>query len=426
MNGSADDHDVELSCPRQTAGFKATSNIPEQDNILPDMDAIIYSRIQKELGGKLIGRNTFVRDEQQKKKATGCLGQTFLCKGYHKLVIDSRPNTTSRETRSQQWSAIHNPMRYFYMLFFYLGPPGYLIYNLRYPLSLVTFLTLLNAVYYTVTMYYPQLPLYGSTVLWDVFRMGSFLLSIIISLKISRIYDRFWAARQAFGKLGGNANAMMQLLVIYSGSIPNETMSELEKTNALDEFQRWLIVFPYALIMQLLALKELPNEARIHLGLKQIHLLESTAKPRKYVLMKLQKILHQFNLPMEKYLSIEKLLQDTESAAAECRRIKFTALPYSISQYCTGFLMIWSCVIPFGVDGAIEGSGKTTGVLSIWVAAAVMLLFCFMMLAVDEIANQLEDPFHSLPLFDSLRTAVDHLTAVRRDFDLLEKAESHG
>jgi len=49
-----------------------------------------------------------------------------------------------------------------------------------------------------------------------------------------------------------------------------------------------------------------------------------------------------------------------------------------------------------------------------------------MMLAVDEIANQLEDPFHSLPLFDSLKIAMGHLADVRRDFDLLDKAEGHG
>ena len=220
---------------------------------------------------------------------------------------------------------------------------------------------------------------------------------------------------------------IMQLLVIYSESISKDIMSESEKILALDTCQKWLTVFPYALIMQLLALKELPNEARIHLTLKEILLLESTGKPRKYVLMKLQKLLNQFNFSLEKYLSIEKLLQDTENAAAECRRIKFTALPFSLSQYCTGFVMIWSCVIPFGMDGAIvSGGGRSTGIVSIWATSVIILLFCFMMLAVDEIANQLEDPFHSLPLFDSLKTAMDHLAAVRRDFDLLDKAEGHG
>ena len=157
MDRAGDYNDVEgLFAPRQ-AGLQTKSYILEQANTLPDMDAIMQSNIRKELGGKLIGRNTFVRDEQE--KASGCLGQTFLCKWYHALVYDTRPNTTSRETRSQQWASIHNPMRYFPMLFFYLGPPGYLIYNLRYPLSFVTFLTFVNAVYYTISIYYPHLPI---------------------------------------------------------------------------------------------------------------------------------------------------------------------------------------------------------------------------------------------------------------------------
>lgn len=368
--------------------------------------------------GKLIGQHTFQR-EQALRTLGKCIGGAYV-----KLVYDSRPNTISKETRDEQWEILHDPYRYLHGLIVYLGPPSFFLYNLRIPLSLLGSIIILSAVYNSCHILYPKiLPDISNDASWDIFKMGSFVLSLILSVKLGRVYSRFWEARTNFGKISGNLNMCMQLLVLYSTVDIPKTLSTSDVDDLVQEFTVWATVFPYTLVMQLLSLSKVPDQVRILLCNEEIQLLESTLKPRKYALMKLQHIVHQFALPTEKYLSMQSLLQSTETAAAACRRIKFSAMPYGLSQLYTGFIMIWLCIIPLGIgySGPLE-YGTVSDVLTVWLTSIILFFFALMMLSVDEVANQLEDPFHSMPLFDSLKTSLGHLAMVQKDFELLHAA----
>lgn len=374
----------------------------------------------------LIGQHTMLKDSLV--EGTENTLQSWWYRMYAKIVYDARPNTTSKETRQEQWEKLHNPYRYLYSLLLYVGPPGYFLYNLRAPMILVSFIIVANAVYTTMfDLFYEKhesMPTFGSTEAWGMFRMGSFALSLVLSVKLSKVYDRFWSARENFGKIRGLLNMIMQLMVLYCKTNAVKEMPKEEVDILLDTLSTWCTVFPYAVTMQLLSLTQVPVEVIPLLQYEEIELLQSTAKPRKFVLMKIQSIVHTFDLSTCQYLSIQKLIQECEIAAATCRRIKFTALPYNISQVCTGFVMIWLCIIPFGMQ---ETNSNTTEshsekIISIWIEAMIIFLFSLMMLCVDEVANQLEDPFHSLPLFDSLKTAMSHLATVREDYEKLDIA----
>lgn len=365
----------------------------------------------------LRGQHTIQRSKMKRKlgKRLGGL--------YTKLVYDSRPNTTSTETREEQWNKIVDPDRYLYGLLVYLGPPSFFSYNLRKPLLLVGGITILSCTYHTCYILYPNvLPTIFNRTAWDLFRMGSFALSLLLSVKVSKVYDRFWEARSHFSKIGGNLNMAMQLLELYSrthsGSMEGMNASDVDRI--LGEFAAWAMVYPYALVVQLLALKGVPEEVHLLLNQEEVKLLNSTPKPRKYVLMKLQDLLHQFPLPTEKYLCMQKLLQDTEAACGVCRRIRFTALPYGLSQLYTGFIMIWLCILPLGIQYSGSGQeGTLSDIMTVWLSGIVVNLFSLMMISVDEVANQLEDPFPSIPLMDTIKTSMKHIATVQKDFALL-------
>lgn len=78
-----------------------------------------------------------------------------------------------------------------------------------------------------------------------------------------------------------------------------------------------------------------------------------------------------------------------------------------------GFIVVWLLILPFGISNTAVSvlSSKTLGsaILLTWVQGACLFLLSMMMLSVDEVANQLEDPFLSLPLFDTMKTALGHL-----------------
>ncbi len=114
-----------------------------------------------------------------------------------------------------------------------------------------------------------------------------------------------------------------------------------------------------------------------------------------------------------------------EINAGTCRRIKFTPLPFGISLVTTGFIMLWLVLLPFGMTTPQEESNATM-IISTWVAALCLFVLSAMLLAIDEAANQLEDPFHSLPLFDATKTAMAHLSIVAQDFAKMQTATAVG
>jgi putative membrane protein len=111
--------------------------------------------------------------------------------------------------------------------------------------------------------------------------------------------------------------------------------------------------------------------------------------------------------------------------AGTCRRIKFTPLPFGLSLVTTGFIMLWLVLLPFGLTNATaanSGFSLGTAILSTWTSGLGLFILSAMLLCVDEAANQLEDPFHSLPLFDATKTAMAHLSMVPDDFAKLRAA----
>ena len=110
-----------------------------------------------------------------------------------------------------------------------------------------------------------------------------------------------------------------------------------------------------------------------------------------------------------------------EMNAGTCRRIKFTPLPFGLSLVTTGFVMLWLVLLPFGLTTS-EKDSTATMIVSTWIAGLALFILSAMLLAIDEAANQLEDPFHSLPLFDATKTAMAHLSIVAQDFAKMKTA----
>ena len=236
----------------------------------------------KELGGKLIGQPTRIMREhfklgvEEDSDAPECdelsRGQRVLRGAKHALhapvrlylhiAYSCRPSTTSKEARAAQWAALHSPTRYLLSLMVGFGPPSYFFFNIRYPLALVTLLIVVNCAYDTLETLYPDLPEFATNHLWGIFRQGTFAISVVLGFKVNQVYQRIWLARQAYGGLCGNLNALAQLMHLYADSMDAIREDEEEKRASLDEINRYCVCYAYALIMQLLTLDHLPSEAR--------------------------------------------------------------------------------------------------------------------------------------------------------------------
>ena len=270
---------------RVLSSISRASSALDQFQEMPVSVAVTDGRC-RELGGKLIGQPTRVmRDhfkvddepidvEWEGSMAKGGSGLRRVLRGakrafyapvlwYLDAVYSCRPSLTSKEARAEQWGALHSPDRYILAMLVGFGPPGYFFYNTRWPLALITVLILFNCTYETLGSIFPSIPDFANNSIWDIFRQGTFAISVVLGFKVNQVYQRFWLARQAYGGLCGNLNSLAQLMHLYAHA--ERGMSSLtveEKLAYLDEINRYCVCYSYALIMQLLTLDHLPNEAR--------------------------------------------------------------------------------------------------------------------------------------------------------------------
>jgi putative membrane protein len=91
-------------------------------------------------------------------------------------------------------------------------------------------------------------------------------------------------------------------------------------------------------------------------------------------------------------------LKDFNDLLGACERIKHTPIPYSYMMYVKKFIFIYIITLPFGFV-----------VISGYVTILIVMLISFVLLSVELIAEEIEDPFgrdvNDLPL-DSLASKI--------------------
>ena len=112
------------------------------------------------------------------------------------------------------------------------------------------------------------------------------------------------------------------------------------------------------------------------------------------------------------FLAMNDALAKGNSDMGTCGRVFFYAMPYSLSLVCTGFLEIWLLLLPIAttVDKVAAGEAPhvpaapppAAGAIALSVAwdLAMHALACILTLGVDEVTNQLEQPFAYIPTLD--------------------------
>jgi predicted membrane chloride channel (bestrophin family) len=101
---------------------------------------------------------------------------------------------------------------------------------------------------------------------------------------------------------------------------------------------------------------------------------------------------------------METIVQAGVSAMGTCSRLKFQSTPYSLSLICTGFLQVFLMFLPVAVI-TTSSNVPLSGDHPIF-ALVIYFFTCVLMLGVDEVANQLEQPFPHMPMTDIVDTTV--------------------
>lgn len=292
------------------------------------------------------------------------------------------------------------------MAFFSMwGPPGNLLYNIRVPLSVISIIIIANAVYGTCReIVNPNLPLWfaGEGSQSSAYNLTSFLVSLLLGFKINRSFDRWWLARQNFTNVCARLSGI--LTSVSLAKLKKDTLTE-EERGRLDRVQRLLLSVPSSIIMTLYSLDKCPLQIRHILDKDEIQWIENTKEAWYFLLCKLQVLI--CSLTTVKSADLEKEVYQLRMDINSMFAIKRTNIPYFLSKIPTALIMVYTVITPFNLFESImlyiekteDLQGKTVrNILHYWYLASLLFVLSSLIIAANEAADLLEDPYYYIPI----------------------------
>lgn len=328
-----------------------------------------------------------------------------------------RPLETERFTTTKEWKKLRGPWRHYMAFSLLWGPPGNLFYNMRVPMTVITIVILANAIYGTLSeTVNPNLPhWFALGQRSSSYAMTSFLVSLLLGFKINRSFDRWWLARQNFSSVCARVSGLLTSISLAKLDSANATISQREK-DTIHRIQRLFLAFPFSIIMTLYSLDRCPLQIRHILNKTDIEWIENTKDAWYFLLCKIHVLIS--SLTAKNVPDMQRELAQLRVEVHTLLTIKRTHFPYFLSKIPTALLMVYSIAVPMQLFGDImnhihdtaELQGDTLrNVLHYWYLAGVLFVFSALILAANEAADLLEDPYYYIPMFDIAESELGKL-----------------
>lgn len=224
------------------------------------------------------------------------------------------------------------------------------------------------------------------------------VLGLFLVFRTNSSYDRWWEGRKLWGSLVNNTRnlalkvnsfidpADQETRVWFARMIPNFVFAvkeHLRKGTKLSELE----IVDDRFLENLADIKHIPNR------------LSSMMYLRTNTLYKKNQI------SGDQLFLMDKELKEFTDILGACERIKNTPIPYNYSMYIKQFIFIYLITLPFAFV-------TTSGYLTI----PIVMLITFVLLSVELIAEEIEDPFgrdiNDLPtdeLADKIKANVNEI-----------------
>jgi putative membrane protein len=232
------------------------------------------------------------------------------------------------------------------------------------------------------------------------FTLLGLVLSIFLSFRNSACHDRWWEGRKLWGQLLIEARSVARAAVAL---LPGEPALRTRASHLLIAFAHALAARLRAADQAAAAAPWLADDQRAVLQRRNIpdavlaQLAGELAVP-----------LHAGRLDPYLYGQFEARLQAMSSVQAGCERIAGTPLPFAYTLLLHRCAWLFCVLLPFGLAGALG-----------WATPLVSMLLAYAFFGLDQLGEELEEPFglepNDLPLDAMVRTIeIDVLDALGR------------
>ena len=201
------------------------------------------------------------------------------------------------------------------------------------------------------------------------------VLGLFLVFRINSAYDRWWEGRKLWGGLVNSARNFALKLSAYLDAGDAENRSW---------FARMIPNFVFA-SKEHLRKGVILNELEMPEGELVKKISEVQHKPNAIAGMmydRVNQLYKQGKLTGEQFFVLDKELKDFIDIIGACERIKNTPIPYSYSMYIKKFIFTYIITLPFGFVTTFK-----------YVTILAVLLITFVLLSVELIAEEIEDPF---------------------------------
>jgi putative membrane protein len=266
-------------------------------------------------------------------------------------------------------------------------PIGYVFGKVKIELLIILVYSLAIAVLHEWFLEVPiSIPLAVPAVLGTV-------ISLLLGFRSNQAYDRWWEARQIWGAIVNDSRTLARQIL-------NFTESQLEEDEVQQMRQRMVrrqIAWCYALGQSLrrlnptsgldkfLSRKDLESLARYNNV--PMALLDQQARD-------LRRGLEEGYINRYQQIELDRTITRLCDSMGKCERIKNTVFPITYSMYIHFSLLLFICMLPFGVIDYF-------GFLEVPLVVAISACF----LLIEKMAIHLQDPFENKPT-DTPMTAI--------------------
>ena len=239
------------------------------------------------------------------------------------------------------------------------------------------------------------------------------MMSLVLAWRLNRGYERWWAARTSLAGVGSSAMVFFQVLATNLPKTP-------EGIELLDKARRFCSIWTYALKQVVTFATTIDPAAAAYLFPEELEVYKSAKhKVRQLITSVLLQVLAESNLDNQRYSAASQALQRGIFSQGDCVRIKFQAMPQSLTSATTGFVLIWCTLLPFGI---ITWTNNTVYPIDLILVGIIALL----LLSLDEVAAQLEDPFELMPLEEICSAYERDINKVTTDINKMAIASRAG
>lgn len=210
------------------------------------------------------------------------------------------------------------------------------------------------------------------------------VLGLFLVFRTNTAYDRWWEGRRLWG---GMVNSTRNFAMKLNAVIPRENHEDR------DWFSKMISNFVFAMKENLrtgVQFAELDPTGEAFLN----DLKKYKHKPNRIAALMYQKVNQLYKegkITGDQLINLDKELKDFIDLLGACERIKNTPIPYSYMMYVKKFITIYIITLPFGF---MTQSG--------YITIPIVVLISYVLLSVELIAEEIEDPFgrdiNDLPL----------------------------